>query len=91
MSAEILDYYPRPETETRYCAACYYHDSNATASIYVLCDTSSQALSKAEELFFSMAKESRLLMRKIRRIEILPKNAGRWDNVNPILHRDYEI
>lgn len=85
----VIDWYARPEDEVRYCATAHYAETLLTNSIYVLnCADASYALEKAEGYFQMFASQS-LICKTITRIEILPKNAGRWSGFLPELVKNY--
>lgn len=89
MSDFVTDWYERPEGETRYCATAHFVETTLTHSVYVLnCSSAQEALEKAE-YYFNLITSNAVICKTIFQIEILPKNAGRWSDVQPELVKKY--
>lgn len=85
----VVDFYPKPDHEVRYCAIAHYAETLLTNSVYVLnCNDAFEAMEKAERFFSQWAGKS-VICKTVVSIEILPKNAGRWSEEKPELIRKY--
>lgn len=75
---------------TRYCGIAYFYESSLVASYFVFkCKTPEEALELFEFYFKDLFKGA-YNIEKVRRIEVLPQGAGRWDNVPAVLVKYYE-
>lgn len=76
------------EKVSAYPAICHWHDTNLTHSVYVLnCDNAIQAEAKAHEFF--LTKQSPLVFRQIKCVEIKRKGVSVFDAAEPVFWRNY--